>query len=1132
MDPVSALGVAAAAVQFLDASIKAYSAFQEIRSSAESSTERNKQLEDNIRAAQNLRGSLISASTSQGTTDPVTELTARCASKADELLSLLEYVRGFGKNISSIRATLRAVKKGKQIEKLHSSLAEDRVALDQMISQKLLSSIDILTVAQSKEFSNLSLFVQRLIGDLVEQRKAQEVNNDILAGKLDSVRSDVQLRFSEADRIMMREKVLESLFFPEIDQRQSEIKEPAPDTLEWLFGPTSEAGSTSSGESEWYTEPDFDSEEGSENDSASDEGRSQPPWSNFRQWLREDTSMYWMSGKAGSGKSTLMAHIVNDSRTHHDLKIWSEGNELKVLSFFFWRAGTRLQNSIFGLLRSLLYQLCRSNPLLLDNIFARLSSPIGIIPIWTERSLLEHITKAVQSSPGFRFCVFIDGLDEYKGPYDDLIDHISQLQEFGNLKVCASSRPELELVNKFRRLKQLRLQDLNQGDIEYFVQRALTKTRLSLQERTELAKEVIRRAEGVFLWASLVTQSLLKGIMAGDDREFIQKRLNSLPGNMEQLFERMLMDVDVVYRDSLARYVELMMIQQELYLNNKPFAIAIIATMQLEKKINSYEEFANECKNTELWITARSAGLLEIVDFGPTEEYKLAWKNSETKFIDNKPNFMPVNDGLNRCRCAENEPYPAMLKYENRSMKWIHRSAFEFFSNPSEKILWFELGQSREALLQKLSESYISYLIAAPSSEINYSSMTLRRLSICLRFVSSWYDSYPTTASDLLDNISSLYTQFKPDEFFNVASQSLSDPNVLNCTAEVVFWDGCAETGKWSYISSRIHRISKMTAGGSIIAHLLAVLVSRKTGGDFDDLIDSLLEALLHLAVQKLENGAAVHATAYKCISATPRYGVMFEDSRLGYFVCASWREGILDGSDMIMKRIAYIISVLTMTALHGTRLRCLRLFVETPEPLFTLLEVTDLYVAPDLGLEHISVQISAKAWAQYCHTVLLTEKEVEDGDRYIKMSTAFQVPRVVKILCVPSFTKHQPSASITDFEEIYLERRRYPFVEVKDSLKDSQFVSLHPSSTTSDQLLKLFKFIMTFDDNFRFRIASNTLQQRKEVCELLLREIKSAEQGLDDGQQLIAADCLRAGLLDPNIETNAKKGYDYGTYR
>jgi hypothetical protein len=39
---------------------------------------------------------------------------------------------------------------------------------------------------------------------------------------------------------------------------------------------------------------------------------SHKPWDNFNQWLRSGTGCYWISGKAGSGKSTLSSTCENN----------------------------------------------------------------------------------------------------------------------------------------------------------------------------------------------------------------------------------------------------------------------------------------------------------------------------------------------------------------------------------------------------------------------------------------------------------------------------------------------------------------------------------------------------------------------------------------------------------------------------------------------------------------------------------------------------------------------------------------------------------------------------------------------------------------------------------------------------
>jgi len=119
-------------------------------------------------------------------------------------------------------------------------------------------------------------------------------------------------------------------------------------------------------------------------------------WYNFPEWLRGDSSTYWINGKAGSGKSTLMAHILHEKGLRDNLEIWSRGNEVHVLTFFFWRAGSYLQKTVSGMLRSLLYQLLEEVPSVADILVANLRMASGRIPLWTERTLVKLLQAGIQ----------------------------------------------------------------------------------------------------------------------------------------------------------------------------------------------------------------------------------------------------------------------------------------------------------------------------------------------------------------------------------------------------------------------------------------------------------------------------------------------------------------------------------------------------------------------------------------------------------------------------------------------------------------------------------------------------------------------------------------------------------------
>lgn len=136
MDPVSALGVAAAVNQFLDVAAKALETCRQIRDDATSSAKRNKELEQAAVVLKDLRKELESTQRNQAPRR-IVEAAKSCTGAADELLPLLEHVRGAGKQISTAKATFRAMRERKTIEKLQNYLAARQKVLDQLLIQDI-----------------------------------------------------------------------------------------------------------------------------------------------------------------------------------------------------------------------------------------------------------------------------------------------------------------------------------------------------------------------------------------------------------------------------------------------------------------------------------------------------------------------------------------------------------------------------------------------------------------------------------------------------------------------------------------------------------------------------------------------------------------------------------------------------------------------------------------------------------------------------------------------------------------------------------------------------------------------------------------------------------------------------------
>ena len=99
------------------------------------------------------------------------------------------------------------------------------------------------------------------------------------------------------------------------------------------------------------------------------------------------------------------------------------------------------------------------------------------------------------------FCIFIEGLDEYKGDKDDLVDTMRTLSNM-NVKLCVASRPENVFELAFGRVPDYKpyLQDLNKPDIARYVNDKLTsrsdfkELRASDAKADELVKEIVQKS--------------------------------------------------------------------------------------------------------------------------------------------------------------------------------------------------------------------------------------------------------------------------------------------------------------------------------------------------------------------------------------------------------------------------------------------------------------------------------------------------------------------------------------------------------------------------------------------------------------------------------------------------------------
>ena len=402
-------------------------------------------------------------------------------------------------------------------------------------------------------------------------------------------------------RTARESRILQSLYHDRMEARQERIIDTHAQTFEWIFDPRQLSSGLASNDS-------------------------------FIEWLINGSGIFWITGIAGSGKSTLMKFLSHHPSATQALQRWTDGKDLITADFFFWHAGTELQKSQEGLLRSLLHGVLSQCPELIGQVLPKLwehsKSDHAKSHLWTRAELISAFAElSLQTKLKKRFCFFVDGLDEYDGNHTEIVDLVQGLVQSDDIKICLSSRP----WNVFNRAfgwgshPTIRLEDLTWQDIQSYVQDTLDGNKLFCQLLTgrdsarckNLQVEIVRRAQGVFLWVFLVVRSLVQGLTNADRVIDLERRLQSLPTDLETYFRHMLDTIEDVYKQqtvqtfhialqaaeplNLMTYVMLDEIEE-----NPKYAIELPAEQMTRESIES------RCQDMKLRINARCKDLLQV----------------------------------------------------------------------------------------------------------------------------------------------------------------------------------------------------------------------------------------------------------------------------------------------------------------------------------------------------------------------------------------------------------------------------------------------------------------------------------------------------------------------------------------
>ncbi|KAJ4854436.1 NACHT domain-containing protein [Trichoderma breve] len=365
--------------------------------------------------------------------------------------------------------------------------------------------------------------------------------------------------------------------------------------------------------------------------------------------LDDASRIFWIQGKPGAGKSTLMKFLLQHKNTQRGVDKWSP-NTL-IVSHFFWKPGNILQKNLRGLLCSLIYQLLSANYDFLDHVLSEflLVTNKDHIGDW-EISELQSIFLSILLQCKRSIFFLIDGLDEATET-EEILQFLDSFIGLQNIKICMSSRSEDIFLEKFSKYDGFKLHELTKDDM--------------LQFASKLRRLLVQKAEGVYLWLILALESVKRGLRNNDEQHELHLRLSKLPSRLEELYA----DILLIKNQSLCEQYKKAHDSHNMQYYSwdlTPFQLMLTTNEKIkENMLNkayhlSISEICNKCADTVKYISIRTAGLLSIT--------QPVWEVDDDFWMD-----------INPVSVAIKEEFSQLSEYITTSVNFIHRTVLDFF---------------------------------------------------------------------------------------------------------------------------------------------------------------------------------------------------------------------------------------------------------------------------------------------------------------------------------------------------------------------------------------------------------------------------------------------------------------------
>ncbi|KAK6502808.1 SH3 and multiple ankyrin repeat domains protein 2 [Arthrobotrys musiformis] len=345
----------------------------------------------------------------------------------------------------------------------------------------------------------------------------------------------------------------------------------------------------------------------------------------YKDWKSSRGGKLLIRGKAGCGKSTLMKLLCSREKDMRTDSI--------ACGFFFNNRGAPFERAAEAMLRTIIHEIVFQHPASfkdLETFFferklreAAQSTRVD----WTKEQL-EQMFKTLTSLPHIKGLIFIDALDEGEGflpskMFEFLEANLANSNSsHGDLSICLSSRPS-NFINRRAAWTTIDLGSENSNDIEIYTTQQLQETAEACSYSDmvpDLCETILRKADGVFLWAKIVVERLQKAMNLQESEDEIWETLEDAPEDLYELFVTCLRRVDKKFSDRMRQTLQIVLVAErplsleELVDLMKANPSSRTSRAAKRRRVESGTTLEDDCDQMRKDIQNWCGGLVEVIE--------------------------------------------------------------------------------------------------------------------------------------------------------------------------------------------------------------------------------------------------------------------------------------------------------------------------------------------------------------------------------------------------------------------------------------------------------------------------------------------------------------------------------------